>query len=108
MEKMLLLPTILTGTKLKLMVILYLFSAFFPPRPSNSAKSSPNSLSRSLRLMKLGYFTIPSTFDWRTYGKVTPVKDQGNCGSCWSFSSTAQYESAIAIATNGTLYDLSE
>lgn len=58
--------------------------------------------------MKLGYFTIPPTFDWRDYGKVTSVKDQGGCGSCWTFSATGQYESAIAIATNGSLFDLSE
>ena len=39
---------------------------------------------------------------------MTPIKDQGNCGSCWAFASTAQYESALAIETKGTLYDLAE
>lgn len=39
---------------------------------------------------------------------MTPIKDQEDCGSCWAFSSTAQYESALAIATNGNMYDLAE
>jgi C1A family cysteine protease len=47
------------------------------------------------------------TFDWRTYNVVNPVKDQGQCGSCWAFATTANAESAWAIYT-GKLYDLSE
>lgn len=53
-------------------------------------------------------FASPSAFDWRTYNRTTPVKYQSGCGSCWSFATTAQYESLLAIATNGTLYDLAE
>ena len=65
-------------------------------------------LSTPPRLSSTGLFASPISFDWRSLGKVTSIKSQGNCGSCWSFSSTAQYESLIAIATNGTLYDLAE
>jgi C1A family cysteine protease len=43
---------------------------------------------------------LPVSLDWRSYGGqnyVTPVRDQGSCGSCWAFATTAAFESYILI-----------
>jgi cathepsin H len=49
----------------------------------------------------------PPAIDWRDKGVVTPVKNQGSCGSCYTFSTTGCLESHHALKT-GNLISLSE
>lgn len=67
---------------------------------SNSKK--PRNLQQGRILTEL-----PKSFDWRELGKVSSVKEQGECGVCWAFTSAANLESLYAIKYNKIL-DLSE
>lgn len=53
------------------------------------------------------YQTTATEVDWRKWGIVNPIQDQGQCGSCWAFSTIGNTEINYAIAT-GKLYKYSE
>jgi C1A family cysteine protease len=53
------------------------------------------------------FAVLPSSFDWRDQGKVTSIKNQLSCGTCWIFGTTSVLESAVLIGENAE-YDFSE
>jgi C1A family cysteine protease len=50
---------------------------------------------------------VPDHYDWRRRGGVNPIKNQGGCGSCWTFGTTAAIEGHLYIKTH-KLLSLSE
>jgi len=66
----------------------------------------PTSTEKGELLTLSGTSAAPDTYSWLAQGKVTPVKDQKQCGSCWAFSATENIESVWMIAKGITADDL--
>jgi xylem cysteine proteinase len=81
----------------------YTTSAFTRPRFGGMFRTAAAAPRSGLRVGT----NAPASIDWVAKGGVTPVKDQGQCGSCWSFSTTGSMEGAYFVKY-GALTSFSE
>ncbi|KAL3671414.1 hypothetical protein V7S43_003340 [Phytophthora oleae] len=73
-------------------------------RPSRVKRAKNNG---AMNVHELSSFEDPGDMDWRTKGAVTPVKDQGACGSCWTFGTTGALEGAL-FAQQKKIFNMSQ
>ncbi|XP_046977844.1 procathepsin L-like [Vanessa cardui] len=74
---------------------------------NRTAKLKDGKALRGVTFLSPNNLAAPKFMDWRTEGAVTPVKDQGSCGSGWAFSATGSLEGQ-QFRSSGVLVELSE
>ena len=85
----------------------YLWKTDYPLEKFLSQTHNKEYASESLEEVSAKKSSLPASVDWVEKGGVTPVKDQGQCGSCWSFSVTGALEGAY-FNKYGNLQSFSE
>jgi cathepsin L len=73
----------------------------------NFERLNPGKIPEIQLINNRGCFASAKSFDWRNLNKVTPVRNQGGCGSCWAFATLGAYEGNNLIRNN-TQADASE
>lgn len=68
--------------------------------------SIQSSQTDAVKAIKVGDVAPPASLNYDSLGKVTSIRNQGFCGSCWAFASVAYYESQLLI--RGFNYELSD
>ncbi len=67
---------------------------------------APQQITNNDNLIKVG--DAPSSKNWADEGKITSIKNQGSCGTCWSFATAAAIQASMVLkgqASNNFLYE---